>query len=206
MPEKSNSERKYDFHRECFTQIDESHCGPAVIQMLLHNLGIEVTQEQVAEAGGASDLIEQQGMRVDQLERAVQTLAPQTSFWYKDHSTITELVKIVADYEYPVGVEWQGFFEDTLEDETEDGDYGHYSVVTMVNQASQKLIIADPYKDFRSEDRIFSFEFFMSRWWDTNEFPDPQTGKDHLVEDRQMMFMITPVEVTFPLLLDMKRG
>ena len=45
----------------------------------------------------------------------------------------------------------------------------------------------------------------MTRWWDTNEFPDPQTGKDHLVEDRQMMFMITPVEVTFPLLLDMKR-
>ena len=70
----------------------------------------------------------------------------------------------------------------------------------------KKLVIVDPYKDFRSEDRIFSFEFFMSRWWDTNEITDPQTGKDHLIEDRQMMFMITPVEVTFPLLLDMKRG
>jgi len=94
----------------------------------------------------------------------------------------------------------------TLEDETEDGDYGHYSVVTMVNPAIQKLVIADPYKDFRSQDRIFTFDFFMSRWWDTNECPDPQTGKDHFVEDQQMMFVITPGDVTFPLLLDMRRG
>ena len=206
MPENSDSERKYDFHQERFTQIDESHCGPAVIQMLLHNLGIEVTQEEVAEAGGASDLIEQEGMRVEQLERAVRILAPQTCFWYKDHSKIAELVKIVSDYNFPVGVEWQGFFEDTLEDETEDGDYGHYSVVTMANLAIQKLIIADPYKDFRSEDRIFTFDFFLPRWWDTNECPDPHTGKDQLVEDHQMMFVITPADVTFPLLLDMKRG
>jgi len=206
MPEKSNSERKYDFHHERFTQIGESHCGPAVVQMLLHNLGIEVTQEEVAEAGGASDLIEQHGMRVDQLERAVRKLAPQTCFWYKDHSMIAELVQIVVDYDYPVGIEWQGLFEDTLEEETQDGDYGHYSVVRMVDLPSQKLVIVDPYKDFRSQDRIFTFEFFMSRWWDTNDFPDPQTGIDHLVEDRQMMFVITPEEVTFPLLLDMKRG
>jgi hypothetical protein len=206
MPENSSSERKYDFHNDRFTQIDESHCGPAVIQMLLHNLGIEVTQDEVTEAGGASDLIEKQGMRVDQLERAVRKLAPQTSFWYKDHSMITELVQIVEDYDYPVGIEWQGLFEDTLEEETQDGDYGHYSVITMVDPPNQKLVIVDPYKDFRSQDRVFTFGFFMSRWWDTNDFPDPQTGNDHLVEDRQMMFVITPEEVTFPLLLDMKRG
>jgi len=45
----------------------------------------------------------------------------------------------------------------------------------------------------------------MSRWWDTNDFPDPLTGKEHLVEDRQMMFIITPKEVTFPRLLGMQR-
>lgn len=205
MPKRSNSERKYDFHQARFTQISESHCGPAVVQMLLHNIGIEVSQEEVAEAGGVSDRIEEQGMRVDQLERAVRKLAPQTCFWYKDHSMIAELVQIVVDYEYPVGIEWQGLFEDTLEEETQDGDYGHYSVVTMIDTTSQKLVIVDPYKDFRSQDRIFTIEFFISRWWDTNNFPDPQTGNDHLVEDRQMMFVITPEEVTFPLLLDMKR-
>ena len=204
--EKSNSARKYDFDQERFTQINESYCGPAVIQMLLHNLGVEVTQQEVAEAGGASDLIEEQGMRVKQLERAVRILAPQTSFWYKDHSTIAELVKIVDDYDYPVGVEWQGFFEDTQDDETEDGDYGHYSVVTMVNPTIQKLVIADPYKDFRSQDRIFTFDFFMPRWWDMNECRNPRTGKKRLVEDQQMMFVITPADVTFPKLLKMKRA
>jgi len=204
MREKSNPRRPIDFHHDRFTQISESHCGPAVIQMLLHNLGIEVAQEDVAEAGGASDLIEQHGMRVDQLDRAVRKLAPQTCFWYKDHSMIEELVRIVADYDYPVGIEWQGLFEDTLEEETQDGDYGHYSVVTMADSKSRKLVIVDPYKDFRSQDRIFTFEFFISRWWDTNDFPDTLTGKDRLVEDRQMMFMITPEEVTFPRLLGMK--
>jgi hypothetical protein len=206
MQKKSNPGHKYDFYHERFTQIDESHCGPAVVQMLLHNVGIEVSQEEVAEAGGVSDHIEDEGMRVDQLELAIRKLAPQVSFWYKDHSTIAELVQIVVDYDYPVGIEWQGLFEDTLEEETQDGDYGHYSVVTMVDTNRQKLVIVDPYKDFRSQDRIFTFEFFMSRWWDTNNFPDPQTGNDHLVEDRQMMFVITPTDVTFPLLLDMKRG
>jgi hypothetical protein len=205
MLEKSIPKRSINFHQDRFIQMGESHCGPAVIQMLLHNLGIEVTQEAVAEAGGASDLIEQYGMRVDQLARAVRQLAPQTCFWYKDHSTVEELVRIVVDFDYPVGIEWQGFFENTLEEETQDGDYGHYSVVTMADSKNRKLVIVDPYKDFQSQDRIFTFEFFMSRWWDTNDYPDRLTEKKHLVEDRQMMFMITPNEVTFPELLSMKR-
>ena len=206
MREKSNPRHPIDFHHDRFTQIDESHCGPAVIQMLLHNLGIEVTQAAVAGAGGASDLIEQHGMHVGQLSQAVRQLAPSTCFWYKDHSTIEELIRIVADYDYPVGIEWQGVFEDSLEDETQDGDYGHYSVVTMVDSKNRKLVIVDPYKDFLSQDRIFPFEFFISRWWDINEFPDELTGKDHLVEDRQMMFVITPKEMTFPGLLGMRRA
>lgn len=205
MREKSNPKRPTDFHHDRFTQIGESYCGPAVIQMLLHHLGIEVAQKAVAEAGGAGELIEQHGMRVDQLSRAVRKLAPQTCFWYKDHSMIEDLVRIVADYDYLVGVEWQGLFEDTLEEETQDGDYGHYSVVTMADSKSRKLAIVDPYKDFRSQDRIFTFEFFLSRWWDTNDFPDPLTGTSHLVEDRQMMFIITPEEVIFPRLVDMQK-
>src|SRR5574341_983343 len=205
MREKSNPRHPFDFHHDRFTQISESHCGPAVIQMLLQYLGIEVTQEAVAEAGGATDLIEQQGMRVDQLGQAVRLLAPQTSFWYKDYSTLEELARIVTYYDYLVGVEWQGVFEDTLEDETEDADYGHYSVVSMVDSKSRELVIVDPYKDFRSQHRIFSFEFFMSRWCDTNEVPDPLTGEGRIIEDHQMMFTITPKGVRFPRFLGMKR-
>ncbi len=205
MPEKSSSLPPIDFHHDRFTQISESHCGPAVIQMLLYNLGIEVTQEAIAEAGEATGLIEESGMHVGQLKKAVWLLAPQTIFWYKDHANIDELVRIVDHYKYPVGVEWQGVFEDSLEDETQDADYGHYSMVTAANPKEKKLMIVDPYKDFRSQDRVFDLSFFMTRWWDTNDYPDPITGKDHYVEDRQMMFIITPRGVTFPKKLGMKR-
>lgn len=205
MPEKLNPRRSIDFRQERFTQISESHCGPAVIQMLLQYVGIEVTQEAVAEAGGATALIEVQGMRVDQLGQAVKLLAPQSYFWYKDYSTIEDLVRIVTDYDFIVGVEWQGVFEDTLEDETEDADYGHYSVVTMADSKTREVVIVDPYKDFRSQYRTFSFEFFMSRWWDTNEVRDPMTGIGRLIEDRQMMFAVTPKKAKFPKLLSMKR-
>ena len=206
MPEKSNRRPPVDFHHYRFTQISESHCGPAVIQMLLNNLGIEVTQEAVAEAGGATELIELQGMRIDQLGKAVRQLAPLTSFWYKDHSTLEELVRIAADYKYPVGIEWRGLFEDKLEDETEEGDYGHYSVVISAEPKSQTLVIVDPYKDFRAQDRIFTFEFFMTRWWDMNEFLDPVTGETRLIEDRQMMFIITPKSAKYPHRLGMTRS
>ncbi len=204
MREKSKPRRPIDFHQRRFTQISEAHCGPAVIQMLLHNVGIKASQRAIAKAGGASDLIQQQGMRVDQLALAVRYLAPQTQFWYKDHATIEDLARVVTDYEYPVGIEWQGLFEDTLEDESPEGDYGHYSVVTVADSETRTLAIVDPYKDFRSQDRVLSFEFFMTRWWDTNNYPDPLTGKDHYVEDRQMMFIITPQEVIFPRFLGMR--
>src|SRR5512142_3107494 len=100
-----HNEYLIDFHLPRFTQISESHCGPATIQMLLANLGIEVTQEAIAEAGGATDLIEMNGMRVDQPAQAVRMVVPQAHFWYKDHSRLRERVKLVVEYHYPVGVE-----------------------------------------------------------------------------------------------------
>jgi hypothetical protein len=204
MPDESNPREPIDYHHSRFTQISESHCGPAVIQMLLSNLGIEVTQEAVAEAGGATDLIELHGMRIDQLARAVRELAPVTRFWFKDHSSLDDLIRAVSEFRYPVGVEWQGLFEDTLEDESEDGDYGHYSMVTIVDPKNGQLVIVDPYKDFRDQDRIFTFEFFLPRWWDTNEVRNPRTGKRRLVEDRQVMFLVAPAGETFPLELGMR--
>ncbi|MBI5670172.1 MAG: C39 family peptidase [Chloroflexi bacterium] len=210
MPRKSNTpppriELAYQ------TQITDSHCGPAVIQMLLANVGVGVTQEQVAEAGGAASTIDMHGMRVDQLAQAVKTLAPEMQFWYKDHSRLNDLIALVSKHRYPVGVEWQGLFEtvsDILEDtdtEDEEEDYGHYSVVTYVDRRSRQLIIVDPYKDFAHQDRIFSFDVFLPRWWDTNEVTDPETGRAKLVEDYRMMFLITPKGETFPEQRGMKR-
>lgn len=206
MPVKSH--RAESLSKARFTrtiQISESHCGPAVIQMLLGNLGIEVSQEDIAEAGGAADLIELHGMRIDQLAKAVYALAPQTIFWFKENSTLDELVKLVTGYNYPVGVEWQGLFEEEDEDldddeednETGDDDYGHYSIINYADVERELLIIVDPYKDFADQDRIFTFREFEKRWYDYNEIPGKK-GRPRLVEDFHMMFLITNGAEQFP--------
>lgn len=178
--------------------------------MLLSNLGVELTQEAIAEAGGATTLIEMNGMRIDQLARAVRKLAPQLRFWYKDKSSIQELAALVTQYRYPVGVEWQGVFEDPEEEGTEPGenetadtDYGHYSVVTHVDLEKQELIIADPYKDFIAQDRIFSLTEFEQRWYDINDVPDPSSDSPKRIEDYHMLFIVTEADETFPLDLSM---
>jgi hypothetical protein len=201
MPNESNSAPLPNLSLNRVCQISESHCGPAVIQMLLANLGIAVTQEAVAEAGGATSLIDLHGMRVDQLALAVKELAPAAQFWYKDNATLEDLIALIIQHRYPVGVEWQGLFDTdptNTGEEAHEEDYGHFSVVTHVDLAKQELIIADPYKDFVSQDRIFSFNTFVKRWWDTNEVPDPATGTSKLVEDYHMLFIVTPTVETFP--------
>lgn len=206
MP-KNKNKPIFNFNLPQYTQISESHCGPAVTQMLLSFLGTSVSQEAVAELGGAKDLIELNGMRVDQLALAVHKLAPQYFFWFKEHSTLTELTAIIRQHGYPVGVEWQGVFDDLEEDEEEDDDddYGHYSVVIQVYPRKKELVIADPYKDYISQARVFSFQEFDQRWYDYNEIVDPKTGKAYLKKDDHMMFLITPLEEMFPLKFGMER-
>src|SRR5512141_3469424 len=65
-------------------QISENHCGPAVIQMLLENIGVNATQEELTDAAGATRTIETHGTRVDQLAKAVHQLAPIAKLWYKE--------------------------------------------------------------------------------------------------------------------------
>jgi hypothetical protein len=183
--------------------------------MLLANLDIEVSQEAVAEAGGATELIELNGMRVDQLARAISSLAPQVTFWWKDHASIEDLVTLIKQYEFPAGVEWQGVFEEDDEEkgenpltsenaETGDTDYGHYSIVTYIDPEKGQLIIADPYKDYIAQARIFTITEFEHRWYDWNETLDPITGKTVLMEDFHMLFIIAPKDVQFPKELGMK--
>ena len=96
-------------------------------------------------------------------------------------------------------MEWQGFFEDREEDEDwEEGDYGHYSIVTRIDRRSGLITLRDPYPDFWREDRVFRLEWFIRRWWDVNEVPVPETGVLRLVEDRHMLFVITGERTALP--------
>src|SRR5512133_2965123 len=222
MPKRSRT--PIDYHQPRFMQISESHCGPAVIQMMLSSLGIEVSQEQVAEAGGAASVIDMHGMRVDPLAQAVLQLAPDVVFYLKEQCTIDELVRVVQDYHHPAGVEWQGVFEDeaaakldranrawargsdllSIDSESGDTDYGHYSLVIQADRRRHLLTVADPYKDFYAQARLFDFQVFDRRWYDYNEVPNPQTGQGEILKDDHLMFVIARRNVLFPRRLGMR--
>lgn len=176
-------------------QITENHCGPAVIQMLLENIGVNATQEEITEAAGATRTIETHGTRVDQLARAVHELAPIARLWFKEGAGADDLEYVLNECKYPVGVEWQGLFADMDDD---DDDYGHYSIIAHIDKDKDELIVVDPYKDFVDQSRIVKMSLFLNRWWDFNEVKDPETGKKTFKKDEQLFFVVVPLSVTFP--------
>jgi ABC-type bacteriocin/lantibiotic exporter with double-glycine peptidase domain len=182
-------------------QITENHCGPAVIQMLLENIEVNVTQEEITEAAGATHTIETHGTRVDQLAKAVHQLAPGARLWYKEKATLEDLEYVLDVCKFPVGVEWQGLFDDV---DNDDEDCGHYSIISHIDKVKDELIVVDPYKDFVDQSRIVRMSVFLNRWWDFNEVKDPQTGKKEFKKDEQLIFVVTPLDVSFPAELQMQ--
>ncbi len=183
------------------TQIDESHCGPAVLAMLLDALGVEVTQHQIAQAADIVQTIDEHGARIDQLALACARLAPTTQFWYKYRSTLDD-IKYLLSRNFVVGVEWQGLFYKSEEEEKRQGsaepDYGHYSIITFIDEEQDSLVIVDPYKDFAHQDRILPIDTFERRWWDTNEVEDALTHQKRIEYDDHVLFFVTPDEARFP--------
>ena len=176
-------------------QITENHCGPAVLQMLLENIGVNVTQEEITEAAGAARTIETHGTRVDQLAKAVRELAPIAKLWYKEKANPDDLEYVLDECKFPVGVEWQGLFDDMDDD---DEDYGHYSIIANIDKVKDEIIVVDPYKDFVDQNRIVKMSLFLSRWWDFNEVKDLDTGEKTFKKDEQLFFVVVPLRVTFP--------
>jgi len=182
-------------------QITENHCGPAVMQMLLENIGVNVSQEEITEAAGATHTIETHGTRVDQLAKAVQELAPIAKLWYKEKASVEDLEYVLNECKFPVGVEWQGLFEDMDDD---DEDYGHYSIIAHIDKVKDEIIVVDPYKDFVDQSRIVKMSLFLNRWWDFNEVKDIETGEKEFKKDEQLFFVVTPLSITFPAELGMQ--
>src|SRR5512147_934677 len=176
-------------------QITENHCGPAVLEMLLGNIGVDISQQELTDAAGATHTIETHGTRVDQLAKAVQQLVPIAKLWYKEKASLDDIFYVLEEAKYPVGVEWQGLFEDMDDD---DEDYGHYSIVAHIDKARGELIVVDPYKDYVDQNRIIKIGTFLDRWWDFNEVKDPVSGEKVFKKDEQLFFVVVPLAVTFP--------
>ncbi len=188
-------------------QISEYHCGPAVLQMLLAQHGVIANQQYLTELADVAATIGEYGARVDQLARAVSWLRAGVCLWYKTHTSADDLAAVVCGQRCAAGVEWQGFFEESEEDEDfVTGDYGHYSVVTCVDRRRGRITLRDPYPDFWRADRVFPLDWFISRWWDVNLAPAPGTGRLRPIEDRRMLFVIAGEHADFPAALGMTRG
>jgi len=188
-------------------QISEYHCGPAVLQMLLGQWGGAANQERLTDLAQVATTIKKHGTRVDQLARAVAWLREDVMLWYKDRATTDDLIALVCKYHCPAGVEWQGLFEDSEEDEDfEEGDYGHYSIVTDIDQERGLITLRDPYPDFCHKDRVFKLDWFVKRWWDVNPVPLPGSRRYRRIKDRNMLFVVTGKHARFPALLGMTRG
>jgi hypothetical protein len=163
--------------------------------MLLENIGVSVSQEEITEAAGAMHTIETHGTRVDQLAKAVHELAPIAKLWYKENASVEDLEYVLHECKFPVGVEWQGLFVDMDDD---DDDYGHYSIIAHIDKAKDEIIVVDPYKDFVDQSRIVKMSLFLSRWWDFNEVKDLETGEKTFKKDEQLFFVVVPLSVSFP--------
>lgn len=172
-------------------QIASSHCGPAVLVSLFSFLGVRSSQAGIVRFLRAENKIKEDGLTIKDLIRAVRVIGKKEfTFWKKENATIGDLDRIVNKYKFPVGVEWQGvFYED------EEGDNGHYCIITEVNKPKGYLKLSDPYKRFAGLDRKFRISDFEKRWWDAN-------GLEY---DKKLMFLITSKKETFPRSLGMIR-
>ncbi|HKC04502.1 MAG TPA: cysteine peptidase family C39 domain-containing protein [Patescibacteria group bacterium] len=183
-------------------QIDNYSCGAAVIAMLYSFLGVRVSQKGMIASLRAQKKIKRFGLNTKDLARAVKIAGKGGFiFWKKANATTRDLISITEKHKFPVGVEWQGvFYEDADEDD------GHYAIVTQVNKEKGYLRIADPFRKFAGVDRRFKIKDFLKRWWDQNDISIAGTSKKRRINDRRVMFVITPKGETWPKKLGMVKA
>lgn len=176
-------------------QITSYHCGPAVISELFSFVGKNISQRSLVKAIRAEKKIKKFGLNIHDLAKAANILGgKEFVFWKKHKATIANLSTVVHKYKYPVGVEWQGVFY-----ENSDEDNGHYAVVTKIDKKTDYLRIYDSYPEFSGVDRRFKIKEFKKRWWDVNKIH----GRN--LVDKNMMFIITPKNETWPKKIGMVR-
>ena len=180
-----------------------SHCGPAVLQLLFSYLQKKVTQDEIAEAAGVAHSIVRDGTRPHQLARAVEVLAPDLEFWSKQETSLDDLSRLLHDYHWPVAVNWQGLFYDTIEEQEKkkgrvNDDDGHYSVVIDIDIPGKTITMRDPFPEYAATPRQLPLQWFESRWWDA--------VREEYLQTTRMIFLVAPRDANFPKILGMKHA
>jgi ABC-type bacteriocin/lantibiotic exporter with double-glycine peptidase domain len=176
-------------------QITDSHCGPAVIQTYLSFYGINVTQNEVVTATRTKSKVIRYGFRPVNIAKAIEKLAPDYQFWFKQYATKEDLDTLIHTHHLPVGVNWQGLFYDTVELEKihkPEGDNGHYAVVIDIDLKKDEIVIADPFSEYCHTPRIFSCSWFETRWWDYDEVKEQSSQEKIFIHTRQLLFVVLP--------------
>ncbi|HEX8924061.1 MAG TPA: GNAT family protein [Patescibacteria group bacterium] len=189
-------------------QITDSHCGPAVLKALLGFNHVHIMQEDVVNAMRIKSKIIRYGMRPMQLALAVQKLAPDLEFWFKQEASAKDLEKLIHQYKVPVGINWQGLFYDSIEEEkakSRTKEHGHYSVVIDIDVENDQIMIDDPYSEYFDVPRIFSYKWFKTRWWDTDEIIDKKNKVTNFLRTERLIFVVTPSGYSFPEDMGMKK-
>ena len=95
------------------TQRTDSHCGPAVLEVLASFVGFEIDQDEFVDVLSIANKLPTHGMNIGEMGRSVGKLLPNLQFWYKHNSSLNDLSQMVNNFRFPAGVEWQGvFYED----------------------------------------------------------------------------------------------
>jgi hypothetical protein len=178
---------------QCVQQ-EEAHCGPATIEMLFSFYGLTVSQTEISRAAGMADVIRHShGMRLDELNVAIEALYPDGGYVLlaKYQSSLDDITQIVEGLRLPVGVEWQGLFS------RPDGthyDQGHYSVITAIDHDRGLLFIADPEDhDILTTDGVIPFDVFENRWWEVDVVPRPGNfSVARVIEMERLIFVLVP--------------
>ncbi|MEO9683084.1 MAG: C39 family peptidase [Hyphomicrobiales bacterium] len=160
------------------------HCGPASVSMMLRFFGEEVNQNEIVVQAGLSESIENIGSRMDQVSLALSKLAPTYIMLGKFLCTEDDIDTVVNRVQIPLGVEWQGIFENSSQGRFE---IGHYSVINGYSKASKDFSLVDPDDESVYSNGSIPKEVFLPRWWETNIMND---GKRY--SSQRFSFVVIP--------------
>lgn len=173
-----------------------AHCGPTVLQMLLASNGVRISQDRIVTAAHIEEYISKYGMRPDMMAKAVEAINPKFTFWFKQPATLRDIEKLLMVHKQPIGVNWQGLFYNTVEEEkrlSKRKDHGHYSIIYGLKDDNSKIVMSDPYHNRTSlEPRIYDYKWFFTRWWDFVEV------NGRRIDTKRLLFIITPKTAVYP--------